>query len=142
MRIWRNLVGVKLMSDTRTAPDLSKPSFEGLAYLLRHKEFWPEGFAWDYSEIRKCAIGLTNSYWKSDTNHGSWWSRKNSGLSFNAVEHIFFQAHKHHAQQSLLGRLKNIFGLNNICSFRDVQPNQVADLIDTYLVKSWWKPKS
>lgn len=39
-------------------PDLSTPSLEGLAYLLRHPEKWPEGFVWDYSDCHTCAVGL------------------------------------------------------------------------------------
>ena len=45
--------------------DLSKPSPEGLSYLLRHKELWPEGFKWDYYYASRCAIGLHRSFWKN-----------------------------------------------------------------------------
>lgn len=46
-------------------PDLSTPSLEGLAYLLRHPEKWPEGFKWDYSECSQCAMGLAFHLWNS-----------------------------------------------------------------------------
>ncbi len=46
-----------------TLPDLSRPSAKGLAYLLRHKELWPEGFSWDYIDPDRCAIGLARRYW-------------------------------------------------------------------------------
>lgn len=43
--------------------DLSKPSLEALAYLLRHKELWPAGFEWNFDECDTCAIGLTTRVW-------------------------------------------------------------------------------
>jgi hypothetical protein len=53
-----------------TKPDhLSKPSAAGLAYLLRHKELWPENFEFNYSSFGYCACGLAYRYWvqnKSD----------------------------------------------------------------------------
>src|SRR5262249_35156841 len=45
---------------------LEKPSFPGLAYLLRHKELWPEGFVWDFCRLRDCAWGLASRYWGFD----------------------------------------------------------------------------
>lgn len=38
--------------------DLSKPSLKGLAYILRHKELWPEGFEWRFTHPDRCAMGL------------------------------------------------------------------------------------
>lgn len=39
-------------------PDLTVPSLEGLAYLLRHRELWPEGFEWAFDDCKTCAMGL------------------------------------------------------------------------------------
>jgi len=44
-------------------PDLSKPSVAGLAYILRHKEEWPEDFHWDFNSHRTCALGLMDRKW-------------------------------------------------------------------------------
>lgn len=44
-------------------PDLSQPTLSGLAWLLRHKEAWPEGFQWDYRFCETCAIGLAARLW-------------------------------------------------------------------------------
>lgn len=45
-------------------PDLTKPSLEGLAYLLRRKDLWPKGFVWDWGKLNHCAIGLAARHWK------------------------------------------------------------------------------
>lgn len=43
--------------------DLSKPTIEGLIYLLRHKELWPENFVWHFPSCRSCAMGLFAEEW-------------------------------------------------------------------------------
>ena len=48
---------------TPTAPDLSVPSLENLAYALRHRETWPLGFRWNYCSAYGCAIGLAERLW-------------------------------------------------------------------------------
>lgn len=45
-------------------PDLSTPTLEGLAYILRHKEEWPRGFKWDYENCAQCAMGMTVEIWQ------------------------------------------------------------------------------
>jgi hypothetical protein len=42
------------------------PSLANLAYILRHRELWPEGFAWDFSVRRTCAMGLSDLLWGQD----------------------------------------------------------------------------
>jgi len=44
-------------------PDLSKPSLTALAYALRHRERWPEGFVWDFGCYGSCAWGLARQLW-------------------------------------------------------------------------------
>jgi hypothetical protein len=39
------------------------PSVEGLCFLLRHSEFWPEDFEWDYGQWDTCAMGLAKDTW-------------------------------------------------------------------------------
>jgi hypothetical protein len=34
------------------------PSLESLSYILRHREWWPDGFEWDFQACSGCAIGL------------------------------------------------------------------------------------
>lgn len=48
---------------TESLPDLTKPSLEGLVYLLRHEELWPKGFEYYWGEHRCCAMGLAKRFW-------------------------------------------------------------------------------
>jgi hypothetical protein len=43
-------------------PDLSKPSWEGLRYILEHRELWPDHH-WFFPEHGTCAIGLAKKVW-------------------------------------------------------------------------------
>ncbi len=57
--------------------DLSAPSLPGLAYLLRHRDLWPEDFGrWNYADIRHCGVWLAKKYWHigliNDLLPGSW----------------------------------------------------------------------
>ena len=52
----------------RTTALLAAPTLEGLAYALRHREVWPEGFEWDYSLCETCAIGMARELWDSTRN--------------------------------------------------------------------------
>lgn len=57
------------------APDLTKPSLEGLAYLLEHPELWPtpkgKPWRWDFSKVSErnecgtagCAYGIAKTIW-------------------------------------------------------------------------------
>lgn len=46
-------------------PDLSQPSVAGLAYMLRHKETWPQSFGpWDFTRPQTCAMGLCMHKWE------------------------------------------------------------------------------
>lgn len=47
----------------KTRPLLSTPSLPALAFLLRHPEYWPEGFVWDYRYRRQCALELASLTW-------------------------------------------------------------------------------
>jgi hypothetical protein len=39
------------------------PSLENLSYILRHREWWPEGFEWDFRCYGTCALGLSEALW-------------------------------------------------------------------------------
>ena len=39
------------------------PSLKNLSYILRHREWWPDGFEWDYRYCASCAIGLCEKLW-------------------------------------------------------------------------------
>ena len=47
-----------------TILDLTRPSLEGLAYILRHKELWPKNFEWEFYRCDRCAMGLAYRLWR------------------------------------------------------------------------------
>jgi hypothetical protein len=44
-------------------PNLRKVSVEGMIYLLRHRELWPDDFVWNYTKHDCCAMGLASRFW-------------------------------------------------------------------------------
>lgn len=56
---WRDSLAVAL-GPTPPKPDFTLPN---LSYLLRHREEWPAGFKWDFSQLQTCACGLAAEYW-------------------------------------------------------------------------------
>lgn len=55
-----------LHPDAPVTPDLTEPSPEALAYILRNKELWPTPFrqqGWDFRHGRSCAVGLCYDVW-------------------------------------------------------------------------------
>lgn len=86
-------------------PDLTRPTLEGLAWLLRHKEAWPEGFSWYFPDCSRCAMGLASRIWP--------WPD----------EHVL----------DLLGTGGSTFPFSQgayPCDDRDVRPEMVADLLE------------
>lgn len=59
------------LKELETNPDLTKPSMEALAYVLRHQETWPEGHTWDFAfplsptqcGTEGCAWGIAQLLW-------------------------------------------------------------------------------
>lgn len=53
------------------APDLTRPSLEGLAWVLENPQAWPRGWTWDFANIEVhhscgtagCAIGIARYTW-------------------------------------------------------------------------------
>ena len=41
----------------------NEPSLPALAFVLRHKETWPTGFEWNFSNCRHCAMGMAHRLW-------------------------------------------------------------------------------
>lgn len=42
---------------------LKTPSLRNLIFALRHRETWPKGFRWDFSDCSQCAMGLRYELW-------------------------------------------------------------------------------
>lgn len=70
---------------------LDKPSLEGLSYVLRRKELWPEGFVWDYSTCECCAMGLAHKLWGEYIKTADEVAVEEAfGLDTDAVDLLFF----------------------------------------------------
>src|ERR1700688_4675131 len=42
------------------------PSLENLSYILRHREWWPDGFRWNFLYENCCAIELCKQLWNRE----------------------------------------------------------------------------
>lgn len=114
----------------RLFTNLDKPSLHGLSYALRHPDTWPEGFVWDYSDCKQCAMGLAHQLWESEipqvgnTRDPSVMARK-FAMPYEKAEQIFFATHKYNRHYGVFPR-----------SIDSVTPEMVADQIDAYLAKA------
>lgn len=101
------------------------PSLENLSYILRHREWWPEGFEWGFAECRTCAIGLCQELWGHNPNRFF--------PEVDPFDHQLNPSYRHIFCDSR--------GKGGILSWiikpemSDVTPEQVADQIDRYLAK-------
>ncbi len=109
---------------TPPVPDLSVPSLENLAYVLRHRETWPQGFVWDYRYSPSCAMGLTHMLWPG------------SRLYFNLPDEITFKVR---TPDTIL---RPRWPLSMFCvgrsvpgDFCGVQPEHVAAAVDRLLAR-------
>lgn len=106
--------------DTETKPDLSKPSLEGLSWLLRHL---PANHKWDFNTVGGprsrgcgsygCAYGLMFSVWGRSAQ--PFWKRL--GITSHVEESFFL-----HGRYSVPDE--------------DVTHTMVADRIDAYLAET------
>lgn len=96
-----------LQPDT-AVPDLTKPTPEALAYVLRHKELWPADFGpWMFASCEHCAIGLANKLW---FRHSKWWLTSGDlvdilGLPLNAWT-LFIKPNGDHTPEGIADRLE------------------------------------
>lgn len=96
-------------------PDLSVPSLQGIAWLLRHQEAWPSGFVWKFSSFGQCAIALGKAHWpKQKRTVATFLSWRAFGLSHADTYTIFVEG----ALQSLR---------------YPISAARIADRIDAYL---------
>lgn len=101
--------------ETETKPDLSKPSLEGLSWLLRHL---PADHQWDFQIVggktecgsAGCALGLANVVWPEYAGAKTMFPDVPE-----VVRHTFFHPHQY------------------LLADRFVTPTMVADRIDAYL---------
>lgn len=102
--------------DDKAAALLERPSLEGLAYALRHREVWPKGFGWSYLECNHCAMGLACQLWREVSIPTLGYVKDPLDIEQEDAERLFIG----------LGRAINI-------PMRNVTPEHVADAIDALL---------
>lgn len=102
---------------TALAIDLNAPSLPALAYALRHRETWPEGFFWNYCRSDMCAAGLVNKLWNDGPDGGMETARHLVGLRYAEACLVFIGA-----------------GFASDTRMWEVTPEMVADVIDAHLV--------
>ena len=131
--------------------DMSKPSLVALSYCLRHPETWPEGFVWDYSECRKCAMGLAHQLWSqaipaavvesNDLRTNISLLAKRFCMSFTEACDVFYDAHlKRHKCKTTVKRIL-FWKTSTVVSYENaklsnITPDMVADDIDAILRKA------
>jgi hypothetical protein len=103
------------------APDLTKPSLEGLSWLLRHE--MPAKFSWDYRILvgfdrqtcgtTGCALGLAEFTWGRSSVEVAY----PFGMPEEDADRIFYSA--------------GTYG----CRWHEVTAEMVADKIDEYLAE-------
>lgn len=99
----------------------TEPSLKNLAYVLRHKELWPEDFVWDYSRPESCGIGMCRLLYRLDP------TIVDDRLDEDSANKIFM---------SWMGEKKYLFGLFKYpvhMRTEDITPEVVADRIDCWL---------
>jgi len=102
---------------------MKQVTLKELSHLLRHKEEWPEGFIWNYSNREDCAAGLADQ--KFGLNLGSIDpDNEFHDLYWNDLCSVFNISH-HVRDLIFIG-----VACNKPYAMRDVTPEMVADVID------------
>lgn len=98
------------------------PSLRNLAYILRHREWWPEGFEWNYQHCSTCAIGLSDKLW----------GVRPYKLDDGALPELSQSYHDIFADSDTKRTFWDRVFLREL-KFHQVTPEQVADQIDEFL---------
>lgn len=96
-------------------------SLEGLAYILRHRELWPEGFVWNYNDCDQCAMGLAAELFAPEL----------IGQVCTSDIDKMFHVDLSLEEKGIFTELGGIIGK----SMNSITPEDVADAIDGMLVK-------
>ena len=114
----------ELVARGEARPDLTTPSTQGLAWLLRHREHWPKGFVWTYTHCTGCAMGLAHRLW------GQFWPREPSSNEGYVAFVSAVLSMDHRESWNIFEGLRD---RND--GLWDVAPDQVADALDIYLLR-------
>jgi hypothetical protein len=105
------------MEHQDSEPDVG---IETLAQILRDQTKWPEGFQWDYSDCRQCAMGLALRLWQ-----------RTFPINYLTETCAMLQMPVFYGKQIFCGYEQELITK----SPRDITPLDVADAIDRYLTK-------
>ena len=103
------------MSTKQPDETLHQHAARELSFILRNRALWPEGFEWDYSDCKACAMGLAfklgmvSGYY---VEHAA----ERLGMTTNEANMIFLYA----------------YALRFPKSWEDITPEHIADLLDAY----------
>lgn len=105
------------------------PSLENLSYILRHREFWPDKFEWNYRYQSTCAIGLCELLWhcRPDLLHPGLMEGELTYEPSMDYHRIFASRH------GKVSWLK-CWPWNYHSQMCSITPEQVADCIDRFLL--------
>ena len=106
------------------------PSLENLSYILRHREWWPDGFKWDFRYCSECALGMSRLLWGVDPDTLDDSRLRPSPITWElnpSYQEIFCTPA---GKASLWLRLWDYDR-----AMKSVTPEQVADQLDKYLAK-------
>ena len=104
------------------------PSLENLSYILRHREWWPDGFEWNYRCEGTCAIGLCRELWYT-TPAGLHEGLRDSELTWEASPDYW----RIFASRSGKIAWWKQWPWNYKSQMASITPEQVADQIDRYV---------
>lgn len=108
-------VDTKEATTFRVVPD--KPSLIYLADYLRHPEWWPKDFAWDFNHCTTCALQLAYLLWPEEmVCPDPWFAAEAFSIKMRTSYSIF---------------CRPLFGVQSLRSY--VRPINVARRIERYL---------
>lgn len=105
--------------DDKAAALLERPSLDGLAYALRHREVWPQRFTWNYTWCHSCALGLAYRLWRD--------------LKRNAIEDSTLPTVAPHLNIAYEDAARIFVDLAPFKQRINITPEHVADAIDALL---------
>ena len=103
------------MSTKQPAENLHQHTVRELSFILRNRALWPEGFEWDYTDCRSCAMGLAFRLGMASLS-SSWSMATAFNMSVGVADKIFI--------------LANAFF--PVARMSDITPEHIADLLDAY----------
>jgi len=124
-------------SNTNFLDAASKPSLRALSYALRHPEFWPKGFVWDYGDCKHCAMGLARKLWDevpvANQDNGASFMAQTFAMPYSEAQNIFMGHGKWQPTTEITNGYLWWKKTTRQANHSAITPDMVADQIDKYL---------